>query len=98
MSVTDDWVKHVEIFDEYEGSITGDADSCRLTIFRIRSLAEMRRIKKAVGRMVQVSPSVIVFQADANGFLAVKKLKNLIGDFRYDLINQEYIDLRKFGK
>ena len=86
-----DYVLHEEHFDCFTAMINGESKSCRLTIWKVFTKKQMKELRTTV-------PSVIIFQADANGFLAVKKLENLIGDFRYDLIDQEYIDLRKFGK
>lgn len=57
-----------EHFDDFTAIISGNAKHCRLTIF-----------KKVNTKFVHA----IAYQADSYGFLAEKKLKNTISDFRY---------------
>lgn len=79
----DDWVLHREVFDGFEAVICGPKKECRLTIFRNLTKVQMRKYKTTV-------PSIIVYQADAKGTLALLKLKKKIGDFRYEITSHEY--------
>lgn len=75
------YVHHAEDFDDYTAIINGFKPNYRLTI--------VRNLKKKPGKLA----CLIVYQADAKGRMGLKKLINLISDFRYEFNNSIYQEL-----
>lgn len=73
------YIHHEEQFDGFHAIINGIKPNYRLSVFRT--------IKKPKSGQ---RPCVIAYQADAFGRKGLKKLKERIGEFRYELTSNEY--------
>lgn len=89
------WKVYEEKFDDYTAIINGDNHNARLTIWFIQPKCLIHKSLKhgcpeCIYHKIHTKRPPIIYQASASGVLGFKKLKNQIGEFRYEFTTNEF--------